>query len=196
MQWVFKSFLSASLLGLCVAQAGAATLTDISFISNGGSFINDTVVGDSTSPLAFTANTGLNQPFLNAADSTISLGLGSYYAISFLGFGAHVGPGLVQFRVDGGPLISQTVTFPNPSSASSVFANFTLSGGQSVTIASTGLSADRIRIVADGGGLQGDGTPDAFYAFNYTNAVPEPASGAMLACGLAAMGLLAKRSRR
>jgi hypothetical protein len=193
---VSKHLLGLSLLCCALAPAGAATLTDISFKSNGLTYINDTIAEGGTSPLAFTAATDLGQPFLNAVDSSISLGYGNYHAIAFLGFGQHVGTGLISFRVDGGALVSQSVTFPNPASASGVFANFTLPGGDTVTVAATGLSADRIRIVADGAGLSGDGTPDAFYAFNYASAVPEAATGAMLAGGLALLGMLLKRSRR
>lgn len=188
--------LCATLLGLGLAPAYAGTLTDISFKSNGLSFINDTIVEGATSPLAFTADSGLNQPFLNAPNSTISLGYGSYYAIAFLGFGSHVGAGQVSFRVDGGSLITQAVTFPNPGSASSAFASFALPGGDTVTIAATGLSNDRIRIVADGAGLQTDGVADAYYAFNYASAVPEGGTASMLVGGLAVMGLLLQRNRR
>jgi hypothetical protein len=117
--------------------------------------------------LAFTATTGLTQPFLNASNSTIALGYGSYYAIAFRAFGAHSGPGTVSFNLNGTPY-SQNVTFPDPTLASGVFASFTLPGGDKVTISATGLSADRIQVVPDGGGLVGDGTPDAFYAFNFT----------------------------
>lgn len=196
MRFVSKYMFGITALCGTLASANAATLTDISFRSNGLSYNNNTVV-DGTSPLAFTATTDLNQSFLNAPDSTISLGYGSYYAIAFLGFGEHVGEGNISFVADGTPY-SKNVTFPNPASASSVFASFALAGGDTVTIATTGLSADRIRIVGDGGGLQGDSTPDAFYSFKYANAsaVPEPASGAMLTGGLAMMGLLLNRRRR
>ena len=196
-----KHLLGVSLLCCALAPAGAVTLTDISFRSNINlSFANDTINNNGTSPLAFTANTGLNQPFLNASDSTLSLAYGNYYAIAFLGFGEHVGPGVISFRVDGGAPVSQAVNFPNPGSPSGVFANFVLPGGDAVTVAATGLSADRIRIVADGGGLQPDGNDrDAFYAFNYTSsvsAVPEPVTTLMFASGLAVLGLTSKRRKR
>jgi hypothetical protein len=193
---VSKHLLAVSLLCCAWAPVGAATLTDISFKSNGLAYINDTIAEGSTSPLAFTAATGLGQPFLNAADSSISLGYGNYYAIAFLGFGQHLGAGLVSFRVDGGALVSLGVTFPDPALASGVFANFALPGGDTVTIAATGFSADRIRIVADGAGLTPDGTADAFYAFNYASAVPESATSMLLAGGLALLGLMRKRSKR
>ena len=198
MGMLFNHLLGVSLLCCALAPAGAVTLTDISFKSNGMSYINDTIAESSTSPLAFTADTGLTQPFLNAVDSSITLGFGSYYAIAFLGFGQHQGPGLVSFREDGGALITQNVTFPDPASASGVFASFALPGGDTVTIAATGLSVDRIRIFADGSGLQGDGLADAFYAFKYASvsAVPEPASGAMLIGGLAMLGFMFMRGRR
>jgi hypothetical protein len=190
-KFIFSTLIGLSSVGALSGPAAAGTLTDISFTSNSGSFINDTII-NFTSPLAFTAATGLNQPFLNAVDSTISLGYGTYYAISFLGFGAHQGPGTVSFLLDGAPF-SQAVTFPNPGAASGVFASFALPGGDSVTISATGLSADRIRIVANGGGLVGDQTPDAFYLFAYSDArqsvIPVPAAGWLLASGLAFMGL-------
>jgi hypothetical protein len=166
----------------------AGTLTNISFTSNGGTYITDTIVGNATSPLAFTAPTDLAQPFLNASDSSITLGYGSYYAIAFRSFGAHVGAGTVSFLLGGTTPYSQNVTFPDPTAASGVFATFALPGGDTVTISSTGLSADRIRVVADGGGLAPDDTSDAFYLFNYTRgAQPVPT---MSQWGLAALGIL------
>ena len=189
-------FAGALLLCCALAPASAATLTDISFKSNGLSYINDTIAEGATSPLAFTTAVGLNQPFLNAADSSISLGYGSYYAIAFLGFGQHLGAGLVSFRVDGGAVVSQSVTFPNPGAPSGVFASFALPGGDAVTVAATGLSADRIRIVVDGGGMQVDGVADAFYAFKYVSAVPETGTGVLLFSGLGVLALMLKRGRR
>ena len=124
----------------------AGTLTNLSFISNGGNFANDTLlVGitvTNTSPLAFTNTASLAEPFLNATDSTISLGYGTYYAVAFLTTGAHVGSGTISFLLDGVTPFSQTVTFPNPALASGNFASFALPGGDSVTISATGLSAD------------------------------------------------------
>jgi len=191
-----KKILSATVLGISadfLPGAGlAGTLTHLSFISNGGAFGNDTVVGNGTWPLAFTATGGLNQPFLNAADSPISLGYGTYYAIAFRGFGSHVGTGVVSFLLDGTTAFSSPVTFPDPTAASGVFASFAMPGGNAVTVSATGLSADRIRIVADGGGLVADSVPDAFYLFTYssgqTRVIPLPAAGWLLAGGLAFMG--------
>lgn len=200
MRSVSKYVLGISMLCGALTTASAGTLTDISFKSNGLSYINNTLVGDGTSPLAFTAATGLDAPFLNASDSTISLGYGTYYAIAFLGFGQHIGAGQISFFSATESLsYSLNVTFPDPASASGVFATFNLAGGDTVTIAATGLKNDRISIIADGGGLTPDGTPDAFYTFKYTNAsvsaVPEPASGAMLAGGLAMVGFMLQRRR-
>lgn len=151
-----------------------------------------------TSPLAFTANTSLAEPFLNNSDSTITLGFGDYYAITFLGFGEDIGAGQISFRENGGALITKNVTFPDPAMASGKFADFTLASGDHLSISATGLSADRIAIVGDGGGLTADGTPDAFYTFSYSgpSAVPESASGGILTAGLAMMGLVAMRGRR
>jgi len=153
-------------LGMAVGSVSAGAISDIAWTSNNGSYINDTIVNGSTSPLAFTTTSDLAQPFLNASDSTVTLSYGSYYAISFRDFGAHVGVGTVSFVLDG-VVYSKNVVFPNPTTVSGVFANFALPGGDTVTVSATGLSADRIRIAADGPGLAGDGTPDAFYQFNY-----------------------------
>ena len=185
------------LVGMMVSPSWAGLLTNLSFVSNGGSFVNNTIVDGTTSPLAFTATTNLAQPFLNAANSTVSLSYGSYYAISFLGFGAHVGAGTVSFLLDGTTPFSQAVTFPNPAAASGNFATFALPGGDSVTISATGLAEDRIRIVADGGGLFPDQTNDAFYQFNYTagsSAVPEPATAVLF--GFGAVILVLRRWKR
>jgi hypothetical protein len=134
---------------------------------------------------------------LNAGDSTISLNFGNYYAIAFLGFGQHIGAGTVSFLLDGVTPYSQNVTFPDPALASPVFANFALPGGDSVTISATGLSADRIQIVADGGGLFPDGTPDAFFAFIYASGtqsqIPEPGTGGLMAGVLAAAWAVRRR---
>ena len=151
----------------------AGTLTRIAWTSHNGAYINDTIVDQYSSPLPFTTTNSLAEPFLNAADSTISLSYGSYYAISFRGFGAHTGTGTVSFVLDGVTTNSQNVTFPHPTLPSGVFANFSLPGGDTVTVSATGLAADRIRIIADGGGLFPDGTPDAFYLFTYAQAVPQ-----------------------
>lgn len=192
-----KNILAAAALGLSVGVlpgAGlAGTLTNISFISNGGAHVNNTIAPDFASPLAFTATSGLNQPFLNAANSTISLGYGTYYAIAFLDrSSSHFGSGVVSFLLDGTTSFSSIVNFPNPAAASPVFASLALPGGDSVTVSATGLSADRIRVIADGGGLFPDQVPDAFYLFTYasgqTSVIPLPAAGWLLAGGLAFMG--------
>jgi len=152
--------------GMAAGSASAGALSNITWRSNQGTYINDTVVNGTTSPLAFTATNDLAQPFLNASDSTITLSYGNYYAITFRSFGAHIGAGTVSFALDG-VVYSQEVVFPDPASASGVFARFALPGGDTVTVSATGLSADRIRVIADGPGLAGDGTPDAFYQFSY-----------------------------
>jgi MYXO-CTERM domain-containing protein len=141
----------------------------------------------------------LAQPFLNAADSTLTLNYGSYYAIAFLGFGQHIGAGSISFLLNGVTPYSQDVTFPDPRFASPVFASFALPGGDEVEVSATGLSADRIRIVADGGGLFTDGTPDAFYLFNFTSGdqqTPEPATGVLVAGGLLAAWAVRRRLPR
>jgi PEP-CTERM motif len=189
-----KSILGILFAGIATFPASAETISAISFTSNFGRYINDTIVGNSTSPLAFTANTDLAQPFLNAADSSITLGYGHYYAIAFIGFGGHLGAGTISFTLDGVGPYSQSVTFPDPISASAVFASFALPGGDAVTVSATGLSADRISIVPDGGGLTPDGAADAFYEFDFTqgSSVPEPATGVLLVAGLA-MALAVRR---
>jgi hypothetical protein len=172
MKNVFRGYPVCVLLAVCVAgPVWAGTLTDITWVSNGGQYINDTIVNGNTSPLAFTATTDLAQPFLNAADSTVTLDYGNYYAISFLGYGEMIGLGTVSFLLDGGTTETQDVVFPDPSVASGRFASFVLPNGDMVTISATGLAADRIQIVADGGGLSPDGhNPDAFYLFRYIRA--------------------------
>lgn len=169
---VFKSLGGVLWVSLTAVQVSAGSITGISWTSRAGAYANDTLVNGNTSPLAFTATNNLAEPFLNSTDSTITLNYGSYYAISFRDFGSHIGAGTVSFLLDGVTEYSQSVTFPDPTAASGVFASFALPGGDTVTISATGLSADRIQIVADGPGLTGDGVPDAFYQFNYSpNAV-------------------------
>jgi hypothetical protein len=151
---------------LAAVSVSAGSISNMTWTSRNGTYINDTIVNGTTSPLAFTATNDLAQPFLNAIDSTITLNYGNYYAIAFHSFGAHLGEGTVSLVLDG-VVHSQNVVFPDPTSASGVFARFALPGGDAVTISATGLSADRIRVIADGAGLAADGTPDAFYHFNY-----------------------------
>jgi hypothetical protein len=189
-----KSILGVLFAGIATFPVSAATISDISFTSNIGVYINDTIV-NGTSPLAFTANTDLAQPFLNAGDSTITLGYGDYYAIAFLGVYEQVGLGTISFTLDGVDPYLQVVTFPDPYFASGVFASFALPGGDFVTVSATGLSADRISLASDGSGLTPGGGPDAFYQFNYFTQgsdVPEPATGVLLVAGLA-MALAVRR---
>lgn len=185
---LIKAFILTSLIAGQSATAGV--ITNISFVSNGGAFVNDTIIGNSTSPLAFTLAGATSNPFLNNADSTISLGFGDYFAIAFQGFGQHLGNGTVSFLLDG-TLFTQNVIFPDNSSGGVSFATFNLSGGDTVQLSTTGLSADRISIIANGVGLQTNGTADAFYRFSYsggtTNNVPEPTSLSIAAIGLGAL---------
>lgn len=168
----------------------AATLTNLSFISNGGVFINNTIV-DTTSPLGITLPS-LGQTFLNNPDSTISLTIGDYYAYSFAGTGKHVGPGTISGEFDGNPF-SSAVTFPTDLSTVANFFTFTFPDGETLYVGTTGLSDDRIRIVSDGGGLAPDGNQDAIYSFNFS-AVPEPTSTTLIGIGM--IGALTRRSRR
>jgi hypothetical protein len=195
-----KNLLTALFLSLLALPVSAATISDISFTSNAGVFINDTIQ-NTTSPLGFTATTDLAQPFLNSTvDSTVTLNYGSYYAIAFLGQFQMIGPGTVSFLLDGVTSFSQDVTFPDPSASSPVFASFALPGNDSVTISATGLSADRISLAGDQSGLFPDGGPDAFYLFNFTSgsasAAPEPASLAMFGAGLGVIFALRRRNSR
>ncbi len=164
----FRVVLAALLAGIAVVPVSAATISRIIWTSHSGTYINDTIVNGTTSPLAFTATNDLAQPFLNATDSTITLNYGNYYAIAFRAYGAHTGSGTISFLLDGVTEYSQNVIFPDPTLPSTTIAAFPLPGGDNLTISATGFAADRIRIVADGGGLAGDGVPDAFYKFDYT----------------------------
>jgi hypothetical protein len=185
-------FFKAFILALCFTgqAATAGVITNISFTSNGGSIANDTINGNFTSPLAFTLTGASSNPFLNNPDTTISLGFGDYYAIAFLGAAQHVGNGTVSFLLDGTTTVTQNITFPASTLAGNRFASFNLPGGDLVQISTTGISADRIRIVANAGGLQTDGAADAFYNFSYKAAasVPLPTSVGLMALGLAAFG--------
>jgi hypothetical protein len=194
---IFKMAVLTSLV--FVPSATAGTLTNLSFVSNGGAFINDTSTLGSTSPLAFTVSGSTSNPFLNNSDSTISLGYGTYYAISFLGFGQHIGSGTISFLLDGITNFSQNATFPSNSPGGVIFASFSLPGGDSVEVSTTGLSADRIRIAIDGAGLLPDQTADAFYQFSYTAGaaatVPEPSSIGFALVGLGAIALGLKQKK-
>jgi PEP-CTERM motif len=194
---LLKAFILSSLIAGQSATAGE--ITNITFVSNFGNFANDTINGNRSSPLGITLAGATDNPFLNNADSTVSLGFGDYFAIAFQGFGQHLGDGVVSFLLDG-TLFTQNVVFPDNSSGGVSFATFNLSGGDTVQLTTTGLSADRIRIVADGAGLQADNAPDAFYRFSYidgtpNNNVPEPASLSIAAIGLAAL-VLGRRTQR
>ncbi len=185
------------LAAMAVSILPTGVITEALFSPNGGAFIDDTIVDGTTSPLGFTNTGGTANAFLNNADSTITgLAYGSYYAIAFLGFGQHIGAGTFSVR-ENGVLFSTSVTFPSILTCCTQFASLTLAGGDSVTLATTGLSADRIRIVADGAGLNPDGTADAFYQFTFTQggAVPEPGSAMLLAIGVSAIGFARFRRR-
>ena len=174
-----------------------ALITEVSFSSNGGSFVNDTIA-NGTSPIGFTNTGGTANAFLNNADSTLTgLAYGSYYAIAFLGFGQHLGAGTFSVR-ENGVLFSTSLTFPSVLTCCTQFASLSLAGGDSVTLATTGLSADRIRVFGDGAGLNPDGTADVFYQFTFTQgggAVPEPGSAVLLAIGVSALGFVRFRRR-
>ena len=178
----------------------AATINNISFSTTANGYTNDTINNNNTSPLAFTGKANLVQPFLNNPDSTITLNYGSYYAIAFLGFGQLQGAGTISFLLNNTTLNLANVTFPDPSAAGPIFASFSLPGGDSVTVAPTGLSADRIRISGDGSGLSPDGTADTFYAFNFTSgtasSTPEPATFAMFGTGVAAILAVRRRTKK
>jgi hypothetical protein len=181
-----------------VSAATAGTITNLSFVSNGGGYVNDTIVGNGTSPLAFTATGSTSNAFLNNADSTVSLGYGTYYAIAFLGLGQHLGAGTVSFLLNGTTSESQSVIFPANSPGGVQFALFNLPGGDTAAFSTTGLSADRISIIADGAGLVPDGTADAFYQFSYTQAstsgVPEPGTFYLMAmCGIVVLAVRVQR---
>jgi hypothetical protein len=177
----------AALWAGLTGPVAAGTLSRVSWKSHSDTYVNNTIVDGTTSPLGFTATNDLAQPFLNAPDSTVALTYGSYYAISFHSYGAHTGPGTVSFLLDGVTEYSQSVTFPDPTLVSGVFASFALPGGDTVALSATGLAADRIRIVADGPGLAGDGVVDAFYQFNYARAVAPALTLVPAAAGQAAI---------
>ena len=185
------------LAAMAISTLSAGVITEALFSSNGGSFINDTIADGVTAPLGFTNTGGTADAFLNNANSTITgLAYGSYYAITFLGFGQHIGTGTFSVRHDG-VLFSTAVTFPSDLTCCTQFASLSLPGGDSVTLATTDLSADRIAIIADGAGLTPGGAADAFYLFTFTQgaAVPEPGSAVLLATAVFALGFARFRKR-
>ena len=194
-----RLLLSLASIGMAAISLPAATINNIKFFTPANGYTNDTIV-NGTSPLAFTGNANFAQPFLNASDSTITLNYGSYYAIAFLGVGQLQGAGTISFLLNNTTLNFANVTFPNPSVAGPIFASFSLPGGDGVTVAPTGLFADRIRISGDGSGLFTDGTADAFYAFNFTSgtasSTPEPATFALFGTGVAAILAVRRRTKK
>ena len=195
-----RLLLSLASIGMAAISLPAATINNISFSTTANGFTNDTINNNNTSPLAFTGKANLVQPFLNNPDSTITLNYGSYYAIAFLGFGQLQGAGTISFLLNNTTPYSANVIFPDPLAAGPIFAAFSFPGGDLVTVAPTGLSADRIRISGDGSGLITDGTADAFYAFNFTSgtasSTPEPATFAMFGTGVAAILAVRRRTKK
>lgn len=175
---------------LFTSSAVAGTLTNLTFTSSNGAFINDTVP-NGTSPIGFTLLGSTTNPFLNNADSSVSLGFGSYYGITAGGFGQHSGAGSIAFRLDDTTNFSQNVSFPDNLTSGQILASFVLPGGDTLEVSTTGIFADRVRIFADGVGLATDNIADPFWLFTYTSGstdnseVPEPSSIALGLCGLA-----------
>ena len=194
-----RLLLSLASIGMAAISLPAATINNISFSTTANGFTNDTIV-NGTSPLAFTNKADLKQPFLNAIDSTITLNYGSYYAIGFLGVKQLQGAGTISFLLNNTTPYSANVLFPDPLAAGPIFAAFSFPGGDLVTVAPTGLLADRIRISGDGSGLHTDGNLDAFYAFNFTSgtasSTPEPATFAMFGTGVAAILAVRRRTKK
>ena len=194
-----RLLLSLASIGMAAISLPAATINNIIFYTTANGYTNDTV-SNGTPPLAFTGKANFAQPFLNASDSTITLNYGSYYAIAFLGVGQLQGAGTISFLLNNTTLNFANVTFPDPSVAGPIFASFSLPGGDGVTVAPTGLFADRIRISGDGSGLFTDGTADAFYAFNFTSgtasSTPEPATFALFGTGVAAILAVRRRTKK
>lgn len=190
-----KFSLFAFLLGAQFTPAG--TITNIVFNTPNLGYQNDTIPSNGTSPIGFTNIGSLANPFLNNLDSSFAMSYGSYYAITPLGFGQHLGGGFVSFLLDGVTPFTQTVTFPAASPGGVIFATFSLPGGDSVQISTTGLSADRTRVVADGGGLVPDGFLDEFSLFVYRSGAvtgtPEPSSLGLAAAGLASLAVRLRR---
>ena len=181
--------LSVMTAGSVMATAG--TLTDLAFTSNGGSYINDTIV-NGTSPLGFTGTSSLSDPFLNNPDSTITLSLGSYYAWAFVGFGQHIGAGTIS-GMHNGVSFSSSVIFPSDLGVNSTFFTYVFGDGEAISVSTPAVSADRITIAADGSGLVPDGNLDAGYGFVYASAVPEPSVWALMLAGVTALGLMVRR---
>lgn len=177
---------------LFASSAFAGTLTNLTVTSNGGTFINDTIE-NFTSPIGFTLLGSTTNPFLNAANSNISLGYGSYYAITSGGFGQHLGAGSFAFRLDDTDNFSQNVNFPDNVTPGQIIATFNLPGGDIVQLSTTGIFADRVAILVNGAGLTAGGSADPFWLLTYTSAnangspIPEPSSIALGVCGLAAI---------
>ena len=194
-----RLLLSLASIGMAAISLPAATINNIRFYASDFGYINDTIV-NGTSPLAFTNKADLKQPFLNAIDSTITLNYGSYYAIGFLGVKQLQGAGTISFLLNNTTPYSANVLFPDPLAAGPIFAAFSFPGGDLVTVAPTGLLADRIRISGDGSGLHTDGSLDAFYAFNFTSgtasSTPEPATFAMFGTGVAAILAVRRRTKK
>ncbi len=189
------SLFTLLILLLAPAIAAAATITSISFVTNGNAPPHGGIWGTNSAAAIGVSDPGsASNPFLDPG-GVMSIPSGTY--LLFLGYedrfvNANPGDITAVLTVDYSDSTSKQATFLNASLGSAAPWTW-VSGDSSLTLSSSGITnADR---VGDNGAgtYSPNGTPDVVLLFSDTG-TPEPATYGLLAVALG-LGTLLRRFR-